>query len=92
MPFIRKAAHFVTRQQNNGEIFLGQPESAILGIKMIVGMVPGAAMLLGAIILAFYPLRGQYLAEVQEKVLVLHAEKHARLENMQLQDGFSAIH
>jgi hypothetical protein len=37
-------------------------------------------MILGAILLTWYPLRGKYLEQVQEKVLAMHAEKHARLE------------
>lgn len=79
-PYILQVTGFVTRQQNQGEIFLNQPASAILGIKIIVGLIPGAAMLLGALILHFYPLRGKYLAEMQHRVLELHARKHAELE------------
>jgi GPH family glycoside/pentoside/hexuronide:cation symporter len=79
-PFILEATHFITRESNNGVIFLNQPQSAILGIKVITGLVPGVAMLIGALILVWFPLRGTYLKEVQDKVLLLHAEKHARLE------------
>lgn len=79
-PFILEMTNFVTRQQNNGQIFLDQPASAIFGMKVIVGLIPGAAMLLGALILTRYPLRGSYLANVQKKILDLHADKHARLE------------
>jgi hypothetical protein len=46
---------------------------------MISGLIPGIAMLLGAIILVMYPLRGAYLEKVQATVLDLHVEKHARL-------------
>ncbi len=79
-PFILEATQFVTRDQNNGQIFLNQPDSAIIGIKTITGLVPGVAMLLGALILTLYPLHGDYLKKVQEKILVLHAEKKERLE------------
>jgi GPH family glycoside/pentoside/hexuronide:cation symporter len=79
-PFILQAAHFITRDQNNGQIFLNQPSSAIVGIKVIAGLVPGLALLLGALILFLYPLRGNYLAEVQSKLLILHAEKRALYE------------
>ncbi len=81
-PFILEATGFITRQQNQGEVFLEQPDSAILGIKIIVGLIPGIALLLGALILTRYPLRGQYLAEIQQRVLELHAKKHAELTKL----------
>ena len=59
---------------------LNQPSAALFGIRVLVGLIPGAAMILGAVILIGYPLRGSYLEEVKEKILSLHAEKHARLE------------
>jgi GPH family glycoside/pentoside/hexuronide:cation symporter len=80
LPWFLEMADFVTREQNLGEIFLDQPTSAILAIKAIVGLIPGIAMLLGALILTQYPLRGDYLAQVKREMLALHAEKHARLE------------
>ncbi|MBU1878695.1 MAG: MFS transporter, partial [Chloroflexi bacterium] len=79
-PFILEITHFVTREQNQGQIYLNQPPEAILGIKVIIGLVPGLALILGAIILIWYPLRGTYLKQVQEQVLALHAHKHAQLE------------
>ena len=79
-PFILEQTAFVSRVNNAGEIFLNQPASALLGIKMIVGLVPGLALLLGALILFAYPLRGKYLQQVQANVLALHAQKHAELE------------
>ncbi len=79
-PFILEMTKFVTRDANGGDIFLNQPASAVFGIKAIGGLIPGVAMLLAALILVFYPLRGKYLEQVQEKVLEMHAEKHARLE------------
>ena len=78
-PFILEATNFVTRDQNNGQIFLNQPNSAIQGIKIIAGLIPGLAMLLGAIILIWYPLRGEKLKIIQEKVLEMHSEKHEKL-------------
>lgn len=78
-PFILEATLFVTREQNQGQIFLNQPERAITGIKIITGLVPGIAMLLGAIILIWYPLRGEYLKSIQTKVLEMHTEKHNQL-------------
>ena len=82
-PFILEATNFVTREQNQGQIYLNQPESALTGIKIITGLVPGIAMLIGAIILIWYPLRGEYLSKVQIKVLEMHTEKHNKLLNQE---------
>jgi GPH family glycoside/pentoside/hexuronide:cation symporter len=76
---ILATTEFVTRESNQGIIFLDQPESALLGIKILVGLIPGIAMLLGALILVWYPLKGKYLDDVQSKVLKMHAEKQAKL-------------
>jgi len=80
-PFILEATNFVTREQNAGVAFLNQPESALVGIRAVGGLIPGVAMLLGAIILIWYPLRGEKLAIIQQKVLELHAKKHAMLKD-----------
>jgi GPH family glycoside/pentoside/hexuronide:cation symporter len=58
IPFILESARFVTREAGGGQITLDQPASAILGIKSLVGLIPGIAMILGAIILIWFPLRG----------------------------------
>jgi Na+/melibiose symporter-like transporter len=79
-PFILEITNFITREANQGQITLNQPAEAIFGIKILVGLIPGAAMLVGAALLYFYPLRGDYLAEVKEKVLTLHAEKKMKLK------------
>jgi len=79
IPAILEATHFVTRQSMGGAMLRDQAASAVFGIKVLVGLIPGVAMFLGALILALYPLRGRRLAEMQEKVLALHADKHARL-------------
>ena len=84
LPFILEAGRFVSREANQGRVFLDQPPSAILGIRSLVGLIPGAAMILGAIILTWFPLRGAHLSQVQADVLALHGEKHIRLkERMQ---------
>ena len=82
MPFVLERSGFITRESNNGQIFLNQPSSALFGIRAIVGLIPGIALLIGAIILVWYPLKGKYLAEVKQKILQMHAEKHARYEEM----------
>ncbi|HXK44090.1 MAG TPA: MFS transporter [Anaerolineae bacterium] len=79
IPLILEATHFVTREANQGQIFLNQPASALFGIRVLVGLIPGVAMLLGALILTAFPLRGAYLQHVKEEMLTLHAEKRARL-------------
>jgi GPH family glycoside/pentoside/hexuronide:cation symporter len=79
IPFILEATQFVTREANQGEKFLNQPEGALFGIKALMGLIPGAALLLGAVLLYAFPLRGKYLEEVKDKVLTLHAQKQAKL-------------
>ncbi|HEX9018798.1 MAG TPA: MFS transporter [Anaerolineaceae bacterium] len=76
---ILASTHFVTRDQNGGQVFLNQTASAIFGIKSLFGLIPGVALLVGAALLYLYPLRGMYLKQVQERVLALHAQKSAQL-------------
>jgi GPH family glycoside/pentoside/hexuronide:cation symporter len=84
-PFILERTNFITRASNAGEIFLDQPASALMGIKIFTGVIPGVACLLGALILVWYPLRGKYLQKVQDQVLVLHQEKKRALDQMESQ-------
>jgi GPH family glycoside/pentoside/hexuronide:cation symporter len=79
IPFILEKTSFVTREANGGQIFLNQSGSAIFGIKSLMGLIPGIALILGAILLFWYPLRGRYLEDVKGKVLTMHAEKRAKL-------------
>jgi GPH family glycoside/pentoside/hexuronide:cation symporter len=74
---------FITRDQNAGQIFHNQTASAIFGIKALFGLIPGIALLIGAGILFFYPLRGAYLQKMQRDVLALHARKRDQLEALQ---------
>lgn len=80
IPFLLEITHFVTREARGGQITLDQPASVIFGIKALAGLIPGVAMILGAGILIWFPLRGEYLRKVQEEVLALHARKQAQLE------------
>lgn len=57
-----------------------QPEPAMLMIRILIGLIPGVAALLEIMILMLYPLKSAYLKEIQEKVLVMHSEKKAKLE------------
>ncbi len=79
IPFVLEAKGFVTREAHGGQMYLDQPASALFGIKALIGLIPGVALIIGAAILHWFPLKGRYLAQVQERVLRLHAEKHARL-------------
>jgi GPH family glycoside/pentoside/hexuronide:cation symporter len=82
IPLVLTAANFVTRESNGGNIFLNQPESAIFGMKVLIGLIPGVAMLIGAAILQLYPLRGERLEKMQADVLALHAQKRDIYEKM----------
>jgi glycoside/pentoside/hexuronide:cation symporter, GPH family len=83
-PFILEATHFVTREANNSVIFLNQPASAIFGIKVFIGLIPGIAMLIGALILFWFPLRGARLEKMQHDLLELHAGKKAEYDQQKV--------
>jgi GPH family glycoside/pentoside/hexuronide:cation symporter len=76
-PFILEASGFVTREANGGLIFLNQGESALTGIRIFAGLIPGIAFLAGAAILLTYPIKGSRLKEQEEKILALHQKKEA---------------
>jgi GPH family glycoside/pentoside/hexuronide:cation symporter len=78
-PFILQLGGFVTRESNGGAIFLDQPAAALFGIRALIGLIPGVALVLAAILLRWYPLRGRTLEQMQSDVLALHAAKHAML-------------
>jgi len=61
-------------KQNAPEGFK-QSESAIIGIKFLLFIVPAAMDLLGMVSLKFYPLKGEKLRELKEKIKILHQEK-----------------
>jgi glycoside/pentoside/hexuronide:cation symporter, GPH family len=86
IPFMLQVTGFITREANQGQITLDQPTRALWGIKALLGLIPGVAMLLGALILRWYPLRGDRLSEIQKEILVLHAQKQeaqaARLSSL----------
>ena len=82
IPAILVLTNFVTRDANGGQIFINQPEAAIFGMKVLVGLIPGLAMLIGASILQLYPLKGERLEKMQQDLLVLHASKLAQYEKM----------
>ncbi|MFX0021972.1 MAG: MFS transporter [Candidatus Hermodarchaeota archaeon] len=75
-PWLLSIAGFVTGQ-------IDQSARAEFMIKFILGLLPAIAMLIGVLILLYYPLTDDYLKEVQEKVLKLHEEKKSKLKSMQ---------
>lgn len=81
--FILEQTGFITRAMNFGEIFLDQPASALSGIRSIVGLVPGLALWIGVVILFFFPIQGERVAKMKEKVLVMHAEKKEKLDKLE---------
>jgi GPH family glycoside/pentoside/hexuronide:cation symporter len=81
--FLLEESGFITRAMNQGEIFLDQPASALLTIRVIVGLIPGIALLLGSGLLFFFPLQGERLRKLKTRILILHAEKEARLAKME---------
>ena len=76
--WILEISGFITREQNLGQIFLDQPDTALFGIRVIVGLLPGVAMIIGIFLLVLYPLKGDYMAEVRSRVQALHREKEKR--------------
>jgi len=81
--FILERSGFITRALNEGEIFLNQSASALFGIRSIVGLIPGLAMIVSAAILFFFPLKGERLIALKETILTMHADKAAKLAEME---------
>jgi Na+/melibiose symporter-like transporter len=72
---------------NDGKIMLDQSASALFGIRSIVGLIPGGAMLIGAVIMAFFPIKGQRLVDLKGRIMVMHAEKKAAMEWMEAENA-----
>ncbi|NMC06484.1 MAG: MFS transporter, partial [Candidatus Lokiarchaeota archaeon] len=78
-----ESAGFIPADPVTHQIFLPQPDPVLLAIRIFVGLITGLAMLGGAFILHFYPLRGEYLAKIQARVLEMHAEKARKFSEQQ---------
>jgi GPH family glycoside/pentoside/hexuronide:cation symporter len=50
----------------------GQPASSIMGIRALCSFIPIAATLLGILILRKYPLEGEYLEQIKERLKQMH--------------------
>jgi GPH family glycoside/pentoside/hexuronide:cation symporter len=57
-----------------------QPESALLGIRLLISLIPAGVMLIGILIYTQYPLKGERLKKVKEEVIELHDKKKKALE------------
>jgi glycoside/pentoside/hexuronide:cation symporter, GPH family len=81
--FILEQSGFITRAMNFGRIFLDQSPSALFGIRSIVGLIPGLGMLIGVVILFFFPLQGERLMALKQKIMEMHADKEERLAQIE---------
>lgn len=81
--FMLEQTGFITRAMNFGQIYLDQPASALFGIRSIVGLIPGIAMLIGVVILFFFPLQGERLVQLKKKIMEMHAEKEGKLAQIE---------
>ncbi|GAG92684.1 unnamed protein product, partial [marine sediment metagenome] len=61
-------------RQNTPEGYI-QSESAIIGIKFLLFIVPSIMDVLGMIALKFYPIKGDYLKELKIYIEKAHQEK-----------------
>ncbi len=60
-----------------------QPAGAIFAIRLFIGLIPGIALILAALILQLYPIKGEYWQNIQKEILILHDEKHKKLKEME---------
>ncbi len=80
--FLLQINHFIPRNPVTLEIYPYQLPGVYTAMRVFVGLLPGIALLVEALILAFYPLRGKHWKDMQQKVLILHDEKHKKLKEM----------
>ncbi len=73
---------FIPRVGNNPPN-LNQPFEAFLSIRSFTLLIPGIALLLSALILKFYPIRGEYWDNIRKEILILHDKKHKKLQEME---------
>ncbi|TFF98451.1 MAG: hypothetical protein EU547_01485 [Promethearchaeota archaeon] len=69
--------------RTGAEPILDQPIMVFMSIRTFIGLIPGIALLLGALILQFYPLKGEYWEDIQKQVLELHQEKQKKYKKLQ---------
>ena len=64
-------------------IILNQPDAVFIAIRIFIGLIPGIAFLLAAFILRYYPIKGEYWEKIQKDILILHEQKHSKLQEME---------
>lgn len=52
-----------------------QPQSALFGFRMLCSLIPIVATLIGLIVLKYYPLDGEYLSSVKEKLSSIRSQE-----------------
>lgn len=78
--FLIEVAGFIPADPVTGAIEVNQPAGVLVAIRVSIGLLPGLAMLAGALILRWYPLKGSYLDKVHADIMVIHADKESRLD------------
>ena len=62
---------------------LPQPAGVDTVIRLFIGLIPGLGLIFAAFILQYYPIKGEYWKKIQKDILVLHEEKHKKLQEME---------
>jgi GPH family glycoside/pentoside/hexuronide:cation symporter len=83
IPYVLDFTGFITADQNGGVDLLNQPLSAVNGIRGIISAV-GILFFVGYFLLKIYPLRGDYLAEMKNKLLQIHSDKEGLQESQSI--------
>lgn len=58
-----------------GGVVVEQPESALIGIRLLVGPIPAACFLIGVLVLHFYPITREVYEEIQQRAAERAAEQ-----------------
>ena len=80
-------AHFVPRDALGNIQPQTHPNEVDFAIRAFMGLIPAIALYIEVLILQFYPLKGEYLIQVQNEVLEIHHEKHSKLLEMEKKQG-----
>jgi len=56
-----------------------QPETVFVGVKMLMLLIPAIIVLFSLIPIYFYPLHGEKLQDMQNKLKIIHEEKRRKL-------------
>lgn len=74
---------FVNMESNQGQAYLNQPQTAVMGIRALVGLIPGIALIIASIALTWFPYKAQKIEEIKTTILQMHAGKKARLAELE---------